>query len=68
MDDSGGFFGGFGKGGAGAPMRDSQGNIVSSRAPNQFYDQGLSLKPSVSQDELKMSNKNALLAQIHEKK
>ena len=54
----------FGKGGAGAPMRDQHGNIVSSRRPNQFYDEGLTIKPSTSQEELKFniqkSNQNEL--------
>ena len=62
----------FGRGGAGAPMRDSEGNIISTRQANQFYEQNLSLKPSLSQEELQhkllKENQNELLKQIEEKK
>jgi hypothetical protein len=49
MDDS--FFGSFGtSGGAGAPMRDSYGNIVATRQP---YNSNNPLQASMSTDELK---------------
>ena len=55
----------FGKGGSGAPMRDSQGNIVSTRKPNAYYEDNLGLKPSVSQEQLTFNinkaNQNELL-------
>jgi hypothetical protein len=31
-------------------MRDQEGNIIASRQANQFYDKGLKLKPSISQE------------------
>lgn len=53
-------------------MRDSDGNIISTRQANQFYEQNLSLKPSLSQEELQQKllkeNQNELLKQIEEKK
>lgn len=53
-------------------MRDSYGKVVTTRQANQFYEKGLSLKPSISQEQLKhnlmKSNQNELLRQISEKK
>ncbi len=53
-------------------MRDSYGKVVTTRQANQFYEKGLSLKPSIRQEQLKhnlmKSNQNELLRQISEKK
>ncbi len=53
-------------------MRDSQGNIVSTRKANAYYEDNLGIKPSLSQEKLdigiKKANQNELLRQIDAKK
>ena len=53
-------------------MRDSHGNIVSTRKANAYYDDNLGIKPSFSQEKLNLNinkaNQNELLRQIEGKK